>query len=274
MSDMKFWYHLPAKEGVQFAMDCALKAEKVGFDVVSHMDHLLYVSKDRGSIPECWTMLTAVGVRTNLTVSPLVMCSLFRNPVLVAKMAATLDNLTQGRVYLGLGAGWWEDEFQAYGYKFTSAKDRVDRTIEAVQIIRSLWTGERVDFEGDFWTLKDCWLSPVPFDGEKVPIWNGGAGPRMLKMAGELCDGWIAGGGDVDDFVRSRDTVLGHSGGKDMEFGYCYYIREAETGFDGVGKKIEELSAVGVTNFILIISPDSRNLELLDTCGDLIGDFR
>lgn len=274
MSDIKFWYHLPAKEGVQYAMECAQRAEKVGFDVVSHMDHFLYISKERGCIPECWTMLTAVASRTNLTVSPLVMCSLFRNPALLAKMAATLDNLTGGRVYLGIGAGWWEEEFWAYGYEFTSAKDRVDRTIEAVRIIKRLWTGERINFEGDFWTLKDCVLSPVPGAGDRMPIWNGGSGKRMLRMTGELCDGWIAGGGDPGSFVKSRDLVLGYAGGREMSFAYCHYVDEGEGAFEKARDKIEEMNAVGVTNFILILRPDARNLGLLDSCGDLIREFR
>jgi alkanesulfonate monooxygenase SsuD/methylene tetrahydromethanopterin reductase-like flavin-dependent oxidoreductase (luciferase family) len=274
MSELKFWYHLPAKEGVQFAMDCAFKAEKVGFDVVSHMDHFLFISKDKGCIPECWTMLTAVAARTNLTVSPLVLCALFRNPALLAKMAATLDNLTGGRVYLGIGAGWWEEEFWAYGYEFTSPKDRVDRTIEAVQIIKKLWTGDKVNFEGDFWTLKDCIMSPVPVQKENMPVWNGGSGPRMLKMTGELCDGWISGGNDLDRFKRSRDVVLGHAGGREMSFATCFYVDDGKTNFGELGGKIEDMIDAGSTDIVLILRPDISNPDLLESCGDLIRNFR
>ena len=99
MAEIKFWYHLPVKVSVQHTLSCAEKAEKVGFDVVSHMDHFLYISEERGCIPECWTMLSAVAARTGLGVAPLVMSSLFRNPALLAKMVATLDQISRGRVH-------------------------------------------------------------------------------------------------------------------------------------------------------------------------------
>jgi alkanesulfonate monooxygenase SsuD/methylene tetrahydromethanopterin reductase-like flavin-dependent oxidoreductase (luciferase family) len=273
MSEITFWYHLPVKEGVGHTMDCAEKAERAGFQVVSHMDHFLYLSKDRGCIPECWTMLTAIAARTGLTVSPLVMCSLFRNPALVAKMVATLDQLTEGRVYLGLGAGWWQEEFEAYGYRWLPPGKRVSRTIEAARIIKRMWTEEKLDFQGRFWSLKDCALSPRPYTDPHPLLWNGGGGPRMLKMAGELCDGWITGSSDPAKFSEARDRVMGYSGGREMLFGHYLTVEEGKCSFEEARTRIEDLCAVGVTHFQVILRPDSENMEMLDECRDLIGAF-
>jgi alkanesulfonate monooxygenase SsuD/methylene tetrahydromethanopterin reductase-like flavin-dependent oxidoreductase (luciferase family) len=274
LSDLKFWYHLPVKESVQHTMDCARKGEEVGFDVVSQMDHFPYKSKQMGCIPECWTLLTAVGTSTNLTVSPLVMCSLFRNPALLAKMVTTLDQLTRGRVYLAVGAGWWEDEFRAYGYDWMSPKKRVDRTIEAVRIIKKLWTEEKVDFRGEFWRIENCELVPRPYSDPHPPLLNGGGGPRMLKMAGELCDGWVTGDGDLEQFVTKRDKVLSYSEGRDMVFGHYITLGEGGLGIPEAGERIEELVDSGVSHVIIILKPDGANASLLEECRDLIGRFR
>ncbi len=273
MAEIKFWYHLPVKEGVHHTLSCAEKAEEIGFDVVSHMDHFLYLSKDRGCIPECWTMLSAIGARTSLTVSPLVMCSLFRNPALVAKMVATLDQLTQGRVYLGIGAGWWQEEFRAYGYKWMSPKKRVDRTIEATRIIKTLLTEDHVDFEGRFWRLKDCSLVPRPYTHPHPPIWNGGGGPRMLEMAGELCDGWVTGSDDPEHIERSREIILRHADQREIQLAHYFTVEEGKLGFDEAGTRVEKLIDAGVTNFIVIMRPDSANLQMLDASKDLIDDY-
>jgi alkanesulfonate monooxygenase SsuD/methylene tetrahydromethanopterin reductase-like flavin-dependent oxidoreductase (luciferase family) len=269
-----FWYHLPVKEGVSHTLKSAEKAEEVGFDVVSQMDHFLYESPQRGCIPECWTMLCAVASRTGLTVSPLVMCSLFRNPALTAKMVATLDQLTQGRVYMAIGAGWWEREFDAYGYQWLPPKDRVDRTIEATRIMRRLWTEPKVDYEGDFWRIEGCQLVPRPYTDPHPLLWNGGSGPRMLRMAGELCDGWVTGSGDADYVSEKMEEVLEHSQGGEKVFGHYLSIGEGQLDFDGARERIEEFSDLGVSHFMVILSPDSESLEMLDGCEDLISSFR
>ena len=274
MSEIKFWYHLPVKQSVQHTFECAMKAEKIGFDAVSHMDHFLYKSQDRGCIPECWTLLTAIASSTNLTVSPLVMCSLFRNPALVAKMVATLDQLSKGRVYLAIGAGWWEEEFRAYGYEWMSAKKRVDRTIEATEIIKRLFTEEKVDFNGRFWKLENCELSPRPYTEPHPLLWNGGGGQRMLRMAGELCDGWITGSGSPDGFLEIKKRILDYADGREMVFGHYFEIEEGKLEFSEARKRIENLIDVGITHFMIILKPDATNISMLDGCKDLIAHFR
>lgn len=255
-------------------MKCAMKSEDVGFDVVSHQDHFLWESEEIGCLPEMWTLLTAVAATTNLTISPLVMCSLFRNPALVAKMVATIDQLSKGRVYLGVGAGWWKKEFRAYGYRWMSGKKRVDRTIESTDIIKKLWTEEEVDYEGRFWQIRKCRMIPRPYTDPHPIIWNGGIGSRMMKMAGELCDGWVTGIGDPDKFDEKKKEVLDHAGGRYMLFAHYLGIVPGRLDFDGAKKRIEGLVDRGVGHFIIIMRPDSSNMEMLDKCRDLISSFK
>jgi alkanesulfonate monooxygenase SsuD/methylene tetrahydromethanopterin reductase-like flavin-dependent oxidoreductase (luciferase family) len=274
MSEIKFWYHLPVTESVDYILNCARKGEKVGFDAVSHQDHLIWESKDKGCTPEMWTLLTAVAATTNLTVSPLVMCNLFRNPALVAKIVATIDQISKGRVYLAVGAGWWEEEFKAYGYRWMSGSKRVDRAIESTEIIRKLWTEERVDYDGRFWKIHNCSLVPRPYTEPHPPIWNGGAGKRMLKMAGELCDGWITGMADPAKFREKKEEVLGYAGGRDMLFGKYLCVLPGKLEFPEAGQQIEDLIGEGVTHFMIMMRPDAANMEMLDGCRDLISRFK
>lgn len=274
LTDIKFWYHLPVTQSVQYVYECAQKGEKVGFDVVSHQDHFLKESDEKGCVPELWTFLMAVAATTNLTVSPLVMCNLFRNPALVAKMVATIDQFSKGRVYLGVGAGWWEEEFKAYGYEWMSPKKRVDRTIESTEIIKRLWTEEKVNYNGRFWKLENCELVPRPYSQPHPLIWNGGHGVRMLKMAGELCDGWATGIGDPDKFLEKKKEVLGYAHGREMVFAHFLGILPGGLNSTDARKQIEGLIDMGVTHFIIIMRPDPSNMEMLDECKDIIAHFK
>ena len=274
MSEIKFWYHLPVTQSVQYVYECAKKGEEVGFDVVSHQDHFLYKSDETGCVPELWTFLTAVAATTNLTVSPLVMCNLFRNPALVAKIVATIDQLSKGRVYLAVGAGWWEEEFKAYGYEWLSAENRVDRAIESTEIIKRLFTEEKVDFNGRFWKIKDCELVPRPYTRPHPLLWNGGSGPRMLKMTGEFCDGWVMGIADKERFLEDKKRILHYSGGREMQFGHYFYIRPGGLSFTDARERIEEFIGAGVTHFIIVLRPDPSNLDILGECKDLIANFK
>ncbi len=274
MSEIKFWYHLPVTQSVDYNMRCAKKGEKVGFDVVSHQDHFLRESDETGCVPELWTFLTAVAVTTKLTVSPLVMCTLFRNPALVAKMVATIDQLSKGRVYLGVGAGWWKNEFRAYGYEWMSPNKRVDRAIESTEIIKRLWTEDVVDYDGRFWKIKECRMVPRPYTEPHPTIWNGGIGTRMLKMAGELCDGWATNIGDPKKFAEKKKEILGYAVGRDMLFAHYFGIVPGRLDFEGARNRIEGLLDTGITHFVIIMRPDPSNLEMLDQCKDLISHFK
>ena len=164
--------------------DMAMAAEAAGFDSVWLGDHLLY-DKPEGPIGpwECWSMLAAVAAVTDrVLLGPLVTPTGFRNPGLLAKMAATVDEISGGRLVLGLGSGWNQREFDAFGFAYDK---RVSRFEEAFQIIIDLIRTGRADFDGEYYTARDNLL--IPPARPELPIMIGSTGPRMLSItAGEM----------------------------------------------------------------------------------------
>lgn len=164
--------------------DMAILAEDVGFNSIWLGDHLLY-DKPEGPLGpwECWTQLAALAAVTDrVLLGPLVSPTGWRNPALLVKMAATVDEISGGRLVLGLGSGWNQREFDAYGYSFDK---RVSRFEEAFAVITSLVRTGHADYAGDFYEVQDLALVPPP--RPDLPIMIGSTGPRMLSItAGEL----------------------------------------------------------------------------------------
>jgi probable F420-dependent oxidoreductase len=173
--------------------DVALRAEAMGFDSLWLYDHLLY--RDAEGRPhgiwECWTMLSALAEATeHAEIGSLVACTAFRNPALLAKMAATLDEISGGRFTLGLGAGWNAAEFVAFGLPFDH---RVTRFQEALQIITALAREGRVAFQGTYHSTPGCEILPRGPRPGGPPILIGGVGPRMLRLVARYADSWNGG---------------------------------------------------------------------------------
>jgi probable F420-dependent oxidoreductase len=170
----------------------ARRAEEVGFDSVWVEDHLLFRHEGRPTqgVWEGWTLLAAIAaVTSRVEIAPLVSCVSFRNPALLAKMAATVDEISGGRLILGLGAGWHEPEYRAFGFPFDH---RVSRFEEALQIIRGLLKDGHVDFDGRFFQARDCELLPRGPRSGGPPILIGSIGERMLGLAARHADLWNA----------------------------------------------------------------------------------
>lgn len=166
----------------------AQEAERHGFSIVYVNDHFLNLRDESKEILEAWTLMTAVGVQINLRISHTVICNSFRNPAMLAKMASTLDTITDGRYELGIGAGWHEREYHAYGYEFSRALLRIFQLKEALQIIKQLWTEPETTFKGRFYTLEKCINTPKPVQKPHPPIMVGGTGDKILGVAAELAD--------------------------------------------------------------------------------------
>lgn len=170
--------------------ELALQAEANGFDSVWIFDHLLYRFGERptAGVWEAWTMLTALaGITTRVEIGSLVMCTAFRNPALLAKMAATLDEVSGGRLILGLGAGWHQPEFDAFGIPFDH---KVDRFREALQIIVPLLREGHVDFSGMYYSAPNCEIIPRGPRPAGPPILIGAFGPRMLRLTARYANSW------------------------------------------------------------------------------------
>lgn len=170
--------------------EAALAAEAGGFDSIWLFDHLLFRWDDENTVGiwECWTLLCALAEATQrVELGTLVLCNPFRNPALLAKMAHTLDEISQGRLILGMGAGWHQPEFDAFGYSFDR---RVDRFEEALQIIKPLLQGETLDFTGDHYQAQNCVITPLGPRPEGIPLLVGAGRPRMLGLVARYADQW------------------------------------------------------------------------------------
>ncbi len=180
------------------AIGWAQRAEALGFDSVWLSDHFFYsfARYGAGDEPiaalEPETTLAAIAATTDrVRLGILVECATFRHPALVAKAAATTDQLSGGRVDVGLGAGWFEQEFDAFGYRFGTVRDRFDALEDALTITSGLFGGaDPLTHQGRVWSLHDGRLTPPPVQ-RPIPIWAGGkGGPRLLAAAARLAAGW------------------------------------------------------------------------------------
>lgn len=172
------------------ALGLAQSLEPNGFSSVWASDHFMLNSGDPDrNCMEAWTLLTAlaVGVK-NIRIGSLVTSASYRNPALLAKIAATLDHISEGRLEFGIGAGWKDVEYEAYGYRFPSAGERVRQLEEALAIIKSLWTQPTTTFTGTHYSVKDAVAAPKPVQSPRPPILIGGSRPRMLRIMAEHAD--------------------------------------------------------------------------------------
>jgi F420-dependent oxidoreductase-like protein len=149
------------------------------------------------------------GVFRRLKFGNIVLCNSYRNPALLAKMGATLQLLTGDRFILGIGAGWKEDEYLAYGYEFPSAKVRIEQLAEGVQIIRKMWTDTPASFEGKYYTIRDAICEPKP--KPIPPIMIGGGGERLtLRIVAKYADWWNLANVSPETFKHKMDVLEGH----------------------------------------------------------------
>jgi probable F420-dependent oxidoreductase len=190
-------------------LSMARAAEQAGFDSIWVGDHLLYRGDGRPERGpwEAWTLLAALAAATErVALGPLVACAGFHPPGLLAKMAATVDEVSGGRLVLGIGAGWNEAEFAAFGVPFDR---RVSRFDEAFAIVRGLLAGERVTVEGRYWQARDAVLHPRP--ARRVPLMIGSSGPRVLAATLPHVDAWNTWydlyGNSAEGFATANDAI-------------------------------------------------------------------
>jgi probable F420-dependent oxidoreductase len=188
------WEHPWGRRAPRWAEIAAMArlADEAGFDSLWLPDHLLFRFPEvhtQGAW-DAWSLLAALAAATErIEIAPLVACSSFRNPALIAKMADTIDEISGGRFILGLGAGWHEPEYTAFGFPYDH---RASRFEEALQIITSLLREGSVDFAGTYYSARDCELRPRGPRPDGPPILIGGSGPRLLRLAARYADAWNA----------------------------------------------------------------------------------
>ncbi len=192
------------------------RAEGLGYDSAWLFDHFMPISGSReGPCFEGWTLLSFLAARTqHIHIGTLVTAVIYRNPGLLAKMGATLDQVSGGRLEMGLGAGWFEGEAQAFGIPFPSTGGRLGRLDEAIQVIRLLWTQPVSDFSGKYYSLRSARCEPRPLQKPCPIIWVGGQGERVtLRIVAQQADGWDTDMLPLPDYRRKMEALAGHCRG-------------------------------------------------------------
>ena len=173
-------------------------SEATGWDVACVTDHFMPNTRDReGAMLESWSTLAALAALVpRIRVGTIVLGNTYRHPAVVAKMAAQVDIISGGRLVLGLGAGWQENEHEAYGIPFHTMRERLERLDEACQVMRALWTQRRSDFAGRYYRLADAPLDPKPVQTPHPELMIGGGGERVtLRIVAQHADHWNVWGG-------------------------------------------------------------------------------
>jgi F420-dependent oxidoreductase-like protein len=187
------------------------EAEALGFDSAWDFDHFAPIRGDiNNPCLEGWTLLSALATQTStLRIGTLVTGNTYRNPALLAKMATTVDQISGGRVYLGIGAGWFEAEHQAYGFPFYTAKERAERLGEALEVITKLWTADHPSFTGKYYLLDKAPFNPMPVQKPHPPIVIGGQGKKwIMPLVAKYADGWNVPIGVSPQGIKKRLEIV------------------------------------------------------------------
>jgi probable F420-dependent oxidoreductase len=177
----------------------AVRAERLGFDSVWVSDHFFYSFARYGADPTpiaAVEPLTAIAglatVTERIRMGTLVLGAPFRHPSILAKMATTIDAISDGRLDLGVGAGWLREEFDAFGFHYGTVGERFGTLEQTLQVLQALFSGEPATFDGPTVSLREARLRPEPVQ-RRIPVWVGGkGGPRLLRLAARHADGWNA----------------------------------------------------------------------------------
>ncbi len=226
----------------------ARKAEELGFQAAWLYDHFhTYPKIERASVFEAWTTLTALAKATSsLRLGVLVTCNSYRNPALLAKMAATLDVISGGRLEFGIGAGWYEAEYKAFGYDFPGNAARIRMLDEAVQIIKRMWVEDSVTFFGRYYRVEGALNYPKPLQKPRPRVLIGGAGESLtLKVVARHADRWNT-GGDPETYQRKMEKL--HN-----------YLEEA-------GRKTSDVECT-YHGIVVVEESDEKALARLDKLG-------
>jgi len=285
--------------------DLIVMAENAGFDsfwVMDHFHQIKFVGGSDEPMLESWTTISALaGITTKIKLGTLVTGIIYRHPAILAKIGATLDVLSKGRLFMGIGAAWNQEESFAYGVPFPSTKERLLRLEEVIQIIRKMWTKSKGTFNGKYYQIKDAYCNPKPLQKPHPPIMVGGGGERdTLRIVAKYADACNL-FGSLETIKRKLGVLNEHckNVGRDFDsilktkLGIVLIDNDKESLnkklnelFKGMPKEqikefviygtqeevlneIESLENVGMEYFIVDLDP-SRELEQLELFADKI----
>ncbi|MFZ1122753.1 MAG: TIGR03560 family F420-dependent LLM class oxidoreductase [Candidatus Binataceae bacterium] len=196
---------------VKTLLDRAEMAERLGYHSFWLVDHFWTLGMPDVDLLEAVTMMSAIAARTErVRIGTLVLCNSFRNPALLAKSLTTIDHISNGRLEVGLGAGWMEQEYRANGYEFPSVGTRLRQLEEGLQILKAMFTENRATFKGRYYTVTDAPNNPKPVQKPHPPIMIGGAGEKvMLRLVAKYADRWNCPAG-YRDFKKTLGVLHEH----------------------------------------------------------------
>ncbi len=206
---IKVGRNLLVNDGYETIKKIAIISEKLGFHSIWHYDHLM---RDTSYQYECWTVLSALAIETKkIRLGTMVLSISYRYPSVLAKMAATLDVISNGRLELGLGAGWDEREYIAYGIPFYKPATRIKQLKEGIQIIKKMWTEDKATFKGKYYAIKDAINLPKPIQNPRPRIWIGGGGEKLLlRVVASEADGYNYAFGSPEETKHKYEVLNNH----------------------------------------------------------------
>ena len=230
----------------QHAVEVAVLAEELGYDSLWWYDHFHNVPVPaHETMFECWTTVAAISQRTSrIQLGQMVGCNGYRNPALLAKMTSTIDVISGGRLFWGIGAGWYEHEFHGYGYDFPAPKDRIGMLREAVEIVKALWTEPDVTYSGKYYELKGAQCDPKPIQTPHPPILIGGGGEQLTLRVVARHATHSNFGGKPHEWAHKAEVLKGHCAavGRDYDeitktWSPEVFVRETQEEIDAAGSR-------------------------------------
>ncbi len=265
---LEFEVSLPSADPVQ-ALEAGVQADALGFDAVSLPDHIFQPRRFEETLEGRADLFTTLGALAQATsrvkLSQAMVCAPFRHPVQLARAITTLDRLSGGRARLGIGAGWYQTEFEAMGIPFPKPSARRALLVETLEILQAYWTQERVNYAGKFFQVKDCLAEPRLLQASLPDITVGGSAPALLEIAGRYADAanvlppWLT--PKRIDLVRGLSTIAQDLRPK------VHAVREAaqKAGRDPASVEI-------AVNLQVLVDRDQKNLDAaLGTAAQSLG---
>ncbi|HET8913759.1 MAG TPA: LLM class F420-dependent oxidoreductase [Ktedonobacteraceae bacterium] len=191
----------------------AQEADRLNYHSIWLFDHFHTVPEPTQEVTfECWTSTAALARDTkNVRIGQMVTCNSYRNPALLAKIASTVDVLSHGRLDFGIGAGWYEHEYKAYGYEYPEAPERLRYLREAVQVILEMWTKDEAFFEGKYYQVRGAINQPKGVQKPHIPMWIGGSGEKVtLKLVAQYGDACNISNSDIPVVEHKLDVLKQH----------------------------------------------------------------
>src|SRR6476469_8025926 len=255
--------------------------EALGFDTAWLTDHFITGNeppKDEEPFFEAWTLLGGLAMATErIRFGVMVTGNTYRNPALLAKEAVTIDHISNGRLELGVGAGWWEREHAAYGYDFPGKRELVDRFQEALELLDSLQTQPRTDYHGRYYQMADAPFAPKPVQQPHIPLLIGSSGPRMLALTAKHADIWNTRG--PVDVVSERSRLLDEKCrdiGRDPKSlkRSVWPFEHPWSSVDNVRQVVATYQAEGFTDFVFSWPPPEFEDVMREFAGGALHELR